>query len=45
MPPKVGTDITAVPVGLFLVIVLDLPSNIVLGNYRKCGDVGEIGWM
>ena len=43
--PLVGTDITAVSIGLFLKIVMSLPNNIVLCNNRKGCNAGEIGWV
>src|SRR5665811_384519 len=42
---KIRTNITTVAIGLFLVIVLDLPLDIILGDYSKSRDVGEIGGM
>src|SRR5690606_40357422 len=39
MPPLVGGNITSVPIGLFLEIVLGLPDHFFLGNDRKSGNV------
>ena len=38
----VGTDIATVSMRLFLVIVLDLPSDFFLGDDRKSGDVRKV---
>jgi len=42
---SIRTDIRAVAVGLFLVIILDFPTNIVLGYDRKGGDVRKVCWV
>jgi hypothetical protein len=39
----VGTDVTAVPIGLFLEIVTGFPDHFPLGKDRKAGNARKIG--
>jgi len=41
----VGADIAAIPISLLLVIIPDLPTNIVLNSHRAANDIRAIGRM
>lgn len=41
--PNICTDMAAISIGLFLIIVLDFPDDLILNNGRERGYVREIG--
>ena len=42
---KIRADIAPIAIGLFLKIVHYFPTNVILDNSGKIGDIGKITWM